>query len=432
MKTVHMQAPAMTWVARPVAMAALLCTSGLMLAGCGHEPKMAQMPFKVAPHYQVGHAPGVDVAAASIVRARELEREGRLEVASAWWAQAVKAAPERADAHQGLGVCLARLGRLDESVAALAQAHALAPHDAQILNNLGHALKLSGRLDEARVAFEQALALDPQHEKARYNLAQLVSPHWSLTVTAKAENGKSDKSAETAEKATATQAAATLPSRPVDVVPLPRPAQAEAVQLAVQTTPNVQPLTLVQAPSVPLSLKVDLAMASASAPVARSEPVPPQGAGMEAGAVPMGPMAPTPAHSPAQVNLVHLAQVKVEVFNGNGMSGAAKGLKTLLIQQGVQADRVANMPSFDTPTTRVVYKPGQMVAARQLARLLPVSSELVEASPDAGKQMRAELRVVLGHNLSPHMAACLIKGQGACDPTAEAMRMASANGPALR
>lgn len=57
------------------------------------------------------------------------------------------------------------------------------------------------------------------------------------------------------------------------------------------------------------------------------------------------------------------------------------------------------------------YKPGQSLAARQLAKLLPVSSELVEADADQQKGMRADVRVVLGQNLGALAARCLARAE---------------------
>lgn len=62
---------------------------------------------------------------------------------------------------------------------------------------------------------------------------------------------------------------------------------------------------------------------------------------------------------------------------------------------------------YDVAHTRIVYRPGKAAEARALAKLLPTSSELQEAAPNQLQAMRADVRVVLGHNLSPVAANCL-------------------------
>ena len=108
---------------------------------------------------------------------------------------------------------------------------------------------------------------------------------------------------------------------------------------------------------------------------------------------------------------VTLTGLTVEVFNGNGVAGAARGLRVALAKQGLKADRVANMVKYDVANTRIVYRPGKAAEARALAKLMPTHSELQEASPSQLQDMRADVRVVLGHNLSRVAASCLSHGE---------------------
>lgn len=355
---------------------------GVLLASCanGPQPKTAQ----VRPAYQVQQGGKVDLSYGYIARAKELEADGDLSKAANWWARAIGASPLRADAHQGLGLCLARMGRLDEGVASLREAAALAPNNARILNNLGHALKLSGDREEAMALFKASLKLDPDYAQARYNLAQLEQPDLSLAV--------SDKVSAPVAMADA------KPASPTDV-PVFLATQAQPAPLSVQHQPNVAALKQVSSPSVAAVVPESAALHLRTA-TALSTVVP---AGTTVAAV----VEPVTSVS-AKVNL---SSVTVEVFNGNGISGAAKGLRKALLKQGVQTSRLANVDGFNVHTTRVVYKPGQQMAARKLAHMLPTSAELVEADGKELSSMRADVRVVLGQNLSPLAAHCLIKAE---------------------
>lgn len=362
----------------PLGTGSLVAASlAVSLTGCANAPGSVGK-LAVKPAYNIAHGGQVDLSYGYIARAREMEMDDQLAQAALWWSRAISVSPQRADAHQGLGLCLARQGRLQEGIASLRTAASLAPQNARILNNLGHALKLNGQREEAQAMFEAALKADPNHAQARYNLAMLQQPGWSMAL-APTDN--------------------TAPSRPPVVVALAAtPAPTSGPAIRVQQQPNVAALTQVAATSsvesVPLrtdmNLRVAVLQPVVTVPVAVAATVAP------------------PTDTPP---VVTLSSVTVEVFNGNGVSGAAKGLRSALLKQGVQAKRVANMSKYDTHTTRLVYKPGQSLAARQLAKLLPVSSELVEANAEQQKGMRADVRVVLGQNLSTLAARCLARAE---------------------
>lgn len=356
---------------------------GVLLASCANtsKPKTAQ----VQPAYQVKQGGQVDLSYGYIARAKELEADGDLSKAANWWARAIGASPLRADAHQGLGLCLARMGRMDEGVASLREAAALAPHNPRILNNLGHALKLSGDREEALALFKAALKIDPEYAQARYNLAQLEQPDLSLAVSDKASAPVALAGAGVSVGAAASPAPA--------AAPVFLATQAQPAALSVQHLPNVPALQQVSA--APESAALQLRTSTALSTVAP--------ASTQVAAV-VEPAAPAPV-------AVNLSRVTVEVFNGNGISGAAKGLRQALLKQGVQTSRVANVDGFNVHTTRVVYKPGQQMAARKLAHMLPTSAELVEADSKEAANMRADVRVVLGQNLSPLAAHCLVKAE---------------------
>lgn len=324
----------------------VLVLAGLATAGCVQAPVKPQA-LQIRPAYQVGHGGPVDLSHGHIARAREMEADQRLEEAAIWWARAVGAAPTRADAHHGLGLCLTRLGRTQEGLTALREAVALAPGNARFLNNLGHALKLAGAKDEAAALFRAALQADPEHAQARINLALLAQPGLSMT----------------------------LPTRTATP---PTPAMVRPVNLAVQHSPNVMALPQIES-------------RTGGTPVVASTPAVVHLAGT--------PVTPDQA-GVANTLSVTLSGVTVEVFNGNGVAGAARGMRQALLKQGVQAHRVANMGRYTTHTTRIVYQPGQAQVARALARLLPTSSELVEADVRVQPTMRAALRIVMGRDMA--------------------------------
>lgn len=339
-----------------------ICGAMLLTSGCSHAPTRSAK-LRVQPAYSVQDGGRVDRSYGYIARARELEKDNAHAEALVWWRKATEVAPERADAHQGLGLCLARQGQLEDGVAALRTARKLRPNDPVILNNLGFALKLVGQSQsaEARELFERAIAVDPGYDRARYNLAQLAAPGMSMRLSPAPQ--AVGPSAPTAPAAPALAAATPNPAPVVSLTGGPL--------LAVQLAPNAPELRTLSAPPQPVAVQL-----------APSKPAVAQ--------VADAPLSLTPS--------VTLAGVAVEVFNGNGIAGAARKVRQNLAMQGVVAQRVANMRGFGANMTRVVYAPGRAAEARQLATLLAVSAELAEASPQEARSMRADLRVVLGHN----------------------------------
>jgi len=100
-----------------------------------------------------------------------LARESRHGEALAHFASAIEHAPQLAEAHNNLGNALSELGRYEEALAPLEQATQIDPADAQSRNNLGNALFRLGRTDAAIASYRKAVALAPDYVVALSNLA---------------------------------------------------------------------------------------------------------------------------------------------------------------------------------------------------------------------------------------------------------------------
>jgi tetratricopeptide (TPR) repeat protein len=84
---------------------------------------------------------------------------------------ALRIAPGYADAHNSLGVALARAQRTPEAIAELQAALAADPQRVDVHTNLGNALAQAGRLREAVAEYEEVCRLQPNSGKVHYNLA---------------------------------------------------------------------------------------------------------------------------------------------------------------------------------------------------------------------------------------------------------------------
>lgn len=99
-----------------------------------------------------------------------LARRGQLDAAIDEFRRALEIAPDAADAHWHLGVALASQNAHAEATTHLLRAVTLDPANSRAESDLGLVLALQGRLAEAEQHLRRALALDPQAEEARRNL----------------------------------------------------------------------------------------------------------------------------------------------------------------------------------------------------------------------------------------------------------------------
>jgi serine/threonine protein kinase len=139
---------------------------------------------------------------------------GKFDAAADCFRQAIALAPDNHEAHNNLGVCLARLNRLDEAIvatetattlksdyaeawsnlgalyeqqqryengiAACRRAIQIKPRWAEAHSNLGLNLARLGRTDEARASFNRAIAEDDSYWLAYLKLAELFTAEGSL------------------------------------------------------------------------------------------------------------------------------------------------------------------------------------------------------------------------------------------------------------
>lgn len=331
-----------------------LACAALALAGCAAPAPDA---WRVAPSYRVTHAlPGMASGYAAL--ARQYEGEHRWSDALQAWRRAAVHDPDNVDVLNALGIALAGQGQLDDAIATLRRAAALAPQRAGVLNNLGFALTLASRHDEARVVLRQALALEPHHALARANLER-IDP------------------AAAAPQATQVEAVAAAPKRLEAPV-----AQAAAPAAEVSVQPLRPMPTFAPQPLPPQPVPTQERQAQSAEPEAVPQRMPLATA--------------LPAELPANL--------RVEIANGNGVTGMAAWLGGWLQQRGLeQRARLSNLRPYATPSTVVHFRDGYATQAREIARRMP---RTVTVASQPGGVTRGDVRIVLGHDLR-HLAACL-------------------------
>lgn len=95
-------------------------------------------------------------------------------------------------------------------------------------------------------------------------------------------------------------------------------------------------------------------------------------------------------------------RARVEVSNGNGVTGMARRVGTYLKDSGFAATRLTNQQGFGVAATRVEYRYGYEAEARQVAAAMPRS---VDIAPSTTLRRDIGVRLVLGKDMTGSLAA---------------------------
>jgi len=87
------------------------------------------------------------------------------------------------------------------------------------------------------------------------------------------------------------------------------------------------------------------------------------------------------------------AIVRLEISNGNGVTGAAARLARLLYVDGLKTVRLTNVRPFTVPLSRIEYQHDQHPMALQLGNRLGLPLHKLRGNP-----AYADMRIVLGHD----------------------------------
>lgn len=371
----------------------------LGLGGCAVSPenRPGRQAWDVRPVVDVRH--GMAKAAAYYQLGAQSEKQGDMGTAERYYEQALAADPAHVDSLNALGRRYAARGDLERSAAMFRRVGEQAPQRAYLFNNIGYAYYLQGRYGEAVEAFRQALVLDAGYERAWANLRSAARKGGMNDVLAMAErrsllpapgNKAPASEAPAAEAGVSALALADrLVGQPAAEVPPALAPVAAAKTPAPVTMParrSVSPTTMrmveVQAHILPWGAAAQTGVVAAERlPVARQEPLPVAAA---VRAVRVG-----------QAVVNPMPQARIEVANGNGISGFAKRFRALLDGEGVRVVRTTNFSSFAVPTTIIEYQPGFADAAQVLKTYIGRPVGLREAT--AGRP-GTDLRVILGRD----------------------------------
>lgn len=294
---------------------------------------------------------------------RYFQGQGRYEQAIDAYRQVLAVNPNHADAHNAIGVIHSLQSRPELAEQEFRTALDIAPDAARVHNNLGYHLMVGGRVDEALASFERARALEPLDVMVAANIA-----------VARGKLGL-----------------------PFDVQH-PTPPQAQVVEQ--QSTPMpVAALAPAPVPEATMQLNrlSDSVWELRGTAVAQSATVAVAVVGARTAAV-----APSPAAAGNKV----LAASRIEIANGNGTTGLAKRVWSLLAPRGVEWPRLTNDKPYGVVTSRIEYVAGAEQVAREVNAGLLAQLPLARV---AGLDRNMSVRVLLGKDF-PRNAAPTVAG----------------------
>ena len=400
-----------------------------LLSGCASYQKTADSEaWNIKPVYHVRHS--TETPDAYYQLGRYYQGQNRYQKALAAYQKALGIDGTFAEARNGLGVIYAMQGRQQEALEQFRLAVKQAPNAAHIHNNLGYALYLSGSYAEAASELERAVVLNPANQAAHTNLAlalnkagnrekavqvmaQAAKPQPAENVppvTQEAQQVRSGTPTLVPAPAVATTAIASPAPQQVlalpkdwgvitQAAPKPVPLSESRIQ-AVQHAPNRYELREQAQPAAkPLqqasvrSKERDLIAAQAA-----QKPVAVAGSRVQ----PVSSMAAQRAAAPAA------KPYRIEVSNGNGVTGMARKVAGFLDGEGYSRARLTNQKPFQVAASQVQYRSGYREQAQTLVLNLPGRPSIAQADNLRGD---ISIRVVLGKDLASNVAN-FERGQG--------------------
>ena len=328
----------------PLNLLASACAGTLLMACAGFQSGPAVAPPRAA---SAAGADGYYALGRSQYAAR------RYADAAASYRRALEIDPRHVNARNGLAAVLAAQGDVGAAIALWQSLVKEQGDSAYLLANLGYAYFLSGDHAQAVAVLEQACVLDP--------LNPLDWEHLGMALQASGMEQRADAMF---------HQAATLRAHDVR----------QDVAQAAQGTAS--PL-LEQALAQDAMDRTEVIQAGAALVQVRR---------VAARALPAVAPAALPAALPAHA--LEAAPLRIEISNGNGVTGMAKRMARTLEGAQMKVVRLSNVQHFAVPLSRIEYQQEHQDAARTLSNRLGVP--LLVLNPDC---RRSDLRIVLGRDL---------------------------------
>lgn len=361
-----------------------------MLSACASNQQVTEAPWMISPKIKTSNTSANPSAMYKLGRYYQGQQRDDLAIES--YKKAITADHSYVEAHNGLGVIYARKGKYQAAAEAFKTALNYAPGAAHLYSNMGYAYYLQGQYTEAVSALKQATILDPSNHKALNNLglayAKAGSKGESFQAFTQAANVESAHAVSVEASSLQSESSVTNAQKSVSVTEIftnkSAVKQSDAQALALPKNVGViRPATASNSVQV-VDSRVKLIQLAPNVYELHTQP--------------MNDIPVQVADIPDDVNT---ALLRIEVSNGNGVTGMAAKVGTFLVDQGYPAARLTNQKPFNIKKSQIQYRNGHYAEAQLLKDSLPESPVLIQRS-----DMRADVgvRLVLGKDMSTHLA----------------------------
>ena len=390
---------------------------------------VAETPqLAIQPVMRVSHSANQSAATFYQLGKYHSER-GNLDFARSAYEASITLDGQQLDARNALAALDATQGKLDSAKALLVQIVADFPEIAHPYNNLGYVYYLQSNFEAAERTLQRAIVLDAGNERARNNL--------NAVNIALARLGNRDTVQLALAQTAAEPAAEPAAQLPQEIIPLTLPlVQAAPTDQPVAKTSEpvaVEAATELAAAATPLETRTQgLAIISPPLEQMAAERVEPQARKELVQIVPyvfelrlkqpndtvladVKLAKPEFASAAAEVLATVLPSVmpsvqmrvapsktlRIEVANGNGVTGMAKRISNVLNRQGISVSRLSNELPYKQLETKIHYRAGFEKAAANLKTALKGHAVAVLTPTLSGN---SDVRLVLGKDAITYMA----------------------------
>ena len=298
------------------------------------------------------------------------QERGSLDLARDSYKHSLSLDKRQLDARNALATIYSQQGKLDEAKALLLELIAEYPLVAHPYNNLGYVYFIEGNYEAAVKTLKHALIFDKKNERTLNNLhaAELAQARVDEAVTPVAK-GAGDISVAVA----------------VAVVVDTEPALVD-IGNATKTT-QIKAISLVTVPDEVKSASKDATLQMTLLEEKKRVELTPLLTSSSANSLDLEITAPA--------NSTTAKQARVEVSNGNGVSGMAKWMGGFLGRQGIAVSRLTNEHPFTREITKIQYQAGFKESAQALQQALHGDAQLMPINQATD---RIDVRLVLGQD----------------------------------
>lgn len=361
--------------------------------GCAYNPPMTSATMPTVKPIYIAH--GSDAVDRYYTLGKYYFWQNRLVKAQEAFQQALKIQPNSVDALNGMGAVYDRFGQFEDAQRFYRQALSITPEAAYIWANLGYSLLLEGRVVMAVALLEKTVKMDPSNTMAAHHLALANEKLAKLAAISPEIRNGLPILASTAIHFPEESAAAYTKLKPSIAAEEAKPDGSSVVTVIPHESVKYSNVIQAVVPARNRSPDTVLSRQHVASTASHSE--------INAVRATMASVAkPDVSHHESYVSSVSrevvtpaFGRIRVEISNGNGVTGMAKALKIAMKPDGVNVTRLTNALPFNKPHTVIICANEMQQVAKALARLLPGNPSITIASV---VNRNVEIRVVLGED----------------------------------